>query len=70
MSQQNSNTQQIEKVTSGRSYSKVVDAAKELDVDPIIMAAHKLEMAEYMLGMTAARVVRHAHCSVMVVRNA
>lgn len=58
------------KVTSGRSYSKVVDAAKELNVDLIIMAAHKLEMAEYMLGMTAARVVRHAHCSVMVVRKA
>ncbi|MFY0596605.1 MAG: universal stress protein [Cognatishimia sp.] len=58
------------KVTSGRSYSKVVDAARDLNVDLIIMAAHKLDMAEYMLGMTAARVVRHAHCSVMVVRNA
>ncbi len=57
------------KVSSGRSYSKVIDTATELSVDLIMMAAHKEGMAEYLLGMTAARVVRHAPCSVMVIRS-
>ena len=57
------------KVTSGRSYSKVVDAAADLGVDLIMMAAHKEGMKDYLLGMTAARVVRHSPCSVMVVRG-
>ncbi|MBU2983660.1 universal stress protein [Lentibacter algarum] len=56
-------------VASGRSYSKVVDVAKEMYVDLIMLAAHKEGMKEFLLGMTAARVVRHAHCSVMVVRD-
>ncbi|WP_298257944.1 universal stress protein [uncultured Litoreibacter sp.] len=57
------------KVTTGRSYSKVIDAARELEVDMIMMAAHKEGMKDYLLGMTAARVVRHAPCTVLVVRT-
>lgn len=57
------------KVVSGRSYSKVVAAADELGADLIIVAAHKKGMKEFLLGMTAARVVRHAECSVLVVRD-
>jgi len=34
-----------------------------------IVAAHKAGMKEFCLGMTAARVVRHANCSVLVIRN-
>ena len=56
-------------VVSGRSYSKVVDAAEQLKADLIVVAAHKAGMADFLLGMTAARVVRHAGCSVMVVRD-
>jgi len=56
-------------VTSGRSYSRVVEVADELSCDLIILAAHKPSMKDYLLGMTAARVVRHANCSVWVVRT-
>lgn len=57
------------KLISGRSYSKVVDAGKELGVDMIIMAAHKEGMKDYLLGMPAAQVVRHAPRTVLVVRT-
>lgn len=56
-------------VLNGRSYSKVVEAADDLEADLIVIHAHKPAMKEFLLGMTAARVVRHAHCSVWVVRN-
>lgn len=56
-------------VVSGRSYSKVVAAAEELNADLIVVAAHKAGMKDFLLGMTAARVVRHAGCSVLVVRG-
>ncbi len=56
-------------VLNGRSYSKVLEAAREVEADLIIVMAHKPGMKEYLLGMTAARVVRHAECSVLVVRD-
>ncbi len=34
----------------------------------IIVASHKPNVGDYLLGTTAARVVRHATCSVFVVR--
>ncbi len=34
----------------------------------IIVASHKPNVGDYLLGTTAARVVRHAACSVFVVR--
>ena len=36
----------------------------------IVIASHDPGLADYLLGSTAGRVVRHAHCSVLVVRNA
>jgi len=42
--------------------------ALEHDIDCIIMDAHKPEIADYLLGSTAARVVRHAHCAVHILR--
>jgi nucleotide-binding universal stress UspA family protein len=35
----------------------------------IVMASHRPELKDYLLGPNAARVVRHAECSVLVVRN-
>jgi nucleotide-binding universal stress UspA family protein len=34
----------------------------------IVMASHRPEMSDYLLGANAARVVRHAKISVLVVR--
>jgi len=42
--------------------------AKEKDVDLIIIASHRPGLQDYFLGSTAAKVVRHATCSVLVVR--
>ena len=35
----------------------------------IVIASHDPGLADYLLGSVAARVVRHAHCSVLVTRN-
>jgi len=50
---------------SGRS---IVDYATENKVDCIVIASHQLGFADIFLGSTAAKVVRHAKCSVHVIR--
>lgn len=54
---------------TGHSGRVIADYAKEHAADCIIMGSHKPELADYLLGSTAARVVRHAHCSVIVLRK-
>ena len=56
-------------VTAGRIYQEILKAADAIKADLIIMAAHRPELADYLLGPNAAKVVRHAKCSVMVVRE-
>lgn len=53
----------------GSIYKEIIDAAKQVNADLIVMAAHRPEFEDYLLGPNAARVVRHAGCSVMVVRE-
>lgn len=53
----------------GTIYQEILNVAEELGVDQIIMAAHRPSLADYLLGPNTARVVRHAHCSVNVLRN-
>ncbi len=55
-------------VLRGRPGPAILDYAEENDIDLIIMASHKPELMDYLIGSTAARVVRHAKCSVMVIR--
>lgn len=55
-------------VRSGHSYNMILDVAEEKDVDLIIVASHRPGLQDYFLGSTAAKVVRHAKCSVLVVR--
>lgn len=52
----------------GHSGRVIADFAKEQNADCIIMGSHKPDLTDYFLGSTAARVVRHAHCSVVVLR--
>ncbi len=52
----------------GHAAKEILDHAKGHDVDCIIIASHKPGIADYFLGSTAARVVRHAHCTVHVMR--
>lgn len=56
-------------VVHGTVYDEILRAAEKLSVDLIVMAAHRPEFADYLLGPNAARVVRHAKQSVYVVRN-
>ena len=55
-------------VRAGHSYNTILDVAKEKNVDLIIIASHSPGLQDYFLGSTAAKVVRHANCSVLVVR--
>lgn len=55
-------------VTNGHSGRSIVDYASDNEVDCIIIASHQPGMQDYFLGSTAARVVRHAHCAVHVIR--
>tara|TARA_B100000315_G_scaffold122757_1_gene112693 strand:+ start:15091 stop:15519 length:429 start_codon:yes stop_codon:yes gene_type:complete len=56
-------------VGSGSIYKEILRVANETNADLIIMASHRPELSDYLLGPNAARVVRHANCSVMVVRE-
>lgn len=53
---------------SGHAGSTIVDYAQEHDIDCIVLNSHKPGMQDFFLGSTAARVVRHAKCSVHVIR--
>jgi nucleotide-binding universal stress UspA family protein len=56
-------------IGSGSIYKEILRVAKEAHADVIVMASHRSELSDYLLGPNAARVVRHADCSVMVVRE-
>jgi universal stress protein F len=55
-------------VRTGHPYSTILEVAKEKSADLIIIASHRPGLQDYFLGSTAAKVVRHATCSVLVVR--
>jgi len=55
-------------VRTGHSYNTILDVAEEKEVDLIIVASHRPGLKDYFLGSTAAKVVRHAKCSVLVIR--
>jgi nucleotide-binding universal stress UspA family protein len=56
-------------VANGTIYKEVLDFAKQIEADLIVMASHRPELKDYLIGPNAARVVRHADCSVLVVRG-
>lgn len=56
-------------VGHGTVYEEVLLAAERIKADLIVLAAHRPAQKDYLLGPNAARIVRHAHCSVMVVRG-
>ena len=55
-------------VRSGHSYDTILEVCNNLPADLVIVASHRPDLQDYFLGSTAARVVRHAQCSVLVVR--
>ena len=55
-------------VVEGSPSRTILEHAQNNDVDLIVMAGHQPGIQDYLLGSTAAKVVRHAHCSVHVIR--
>ncbi|MEM7169279.1 MAG: universal stress protein [Pseudomonadota bacterium] len=55
-------------VRSGSIYREILTQAAEDTSDLIVIGCHKPDLADFLLGPNAARVVRHASCSVFVVR--
>ena len=56
-------------VANGTVYKEILRVAGEIGCDVIVIASHRPELKDYLLGPNASRVVRHADCSVMVVRD-
>ena len=54
----------------GHTYRSIIDYASDNGIDCIVMGSHKPSLSDYLLGSTAARVVRHAPCAVHVYRCA
>ena len=53
----------------GHTYRSIIDYAATHSIDCIVMGSHKPGLSDYLLGSTAARVVRHAPCAVHVYRS-
>ena len=56
-------------VRQGGIYHEVLEEAKAIDADLIVMTSHRPAMRTYFLGSNAGHVVRYAKCSVLVVRH-
>ena len=56
-------------VRQGGVYHEVLEEAKEINADLIVMSSHRPAMRTYFLGSNAGHVVRYARCSVLVVRR-
>lgn len=55
-------------VLEGHAGRTLADYAERIDADCLVVGSHKPGLADFLLGSTAARIVRHAPCSVHVLR--
>lgn len=55
-------------VVSGHAGRTILEYADSHGIECIVIASHQPGLQDYFLGSTAARVVRHAHCAVHVLR--
>ena len=56
-------------VVSGGVYHELLREATEWRADLIVVGSHRPVMSDYLLGSNAKTIVRHAQCSVLVVRE-
>jgi nucleotide-binding universal stress UspA family protein len=56
-------------VRQGGIYHEILQEAKEMNADLIVMSSHRTGIRTYFLGSEAGHVVRYATCSVLVVRR-
>lgn len=55
-------------VRMGSPAREILDVAEKEGADLILIASHRPDFSNYLIGATADRVVRHAKCSVLVDR--
>ena len=55
-------------VAHGTIYNELLEYANKSKMNLIIMSSHRPELKDYLVGPNAARIVRHAKCSTMIVR--
>ena len=56
-------------IGTGVAYEQILKTAETTECGLIVIGAHKPNFQDYLLGPNSARVVRHAKCSVYVVRQ-
>lgn len=56
-------------VRLGSTYGEVLSEAEKTGAELIVIGSHRPSMATYLLGSNASTIVRHAKCSVLVVRT-
>lgn len=56
-------------IRRGNVSDEVLAEANDWNADMIIIGSHRPSMSNYLLGSNAASIVRHAKCSVLVVRQ-
>src|SRR3712207_1354001 len=56
-------------VRFGSVYNEVLDEAEKTGADLVVVGSHRPTMATFLLGSNASTIVRHAKCSVLVVRT-
>ncbi len=55
-------------VRIGAIYNEVLDEVEQQGIGLVVIGSHRPTMATYLLGSNAATIVRHAKCSVLVIR--
>jgi nucleotide-binding universal stress UspA family protein len=56
-------------VAGGSIATGILDSAERIEADLIVLASHRPGLRDYLIGANALHVVRHATCSVLVVRE-
>lgn len=56
-------------VAHGTIYKEIIETAEKIHADLIVMSSSRPSLRTYLLGPNAARVVRHAECSVAIIRG-
>ncbi len=56
-------------IETGIVYKEIIQKAKQINANLIVMSASRPELADYLMGPNTGKVVRHSQCSVLVVRQ-
>lgn len=56
-------------VATGRVFRGILEIANTIDADLIVLASHRPQMKDFLIGENAERMIRHARPTVMVVRD-